>query len=234
MDMLARRLSAVDAQTHWTSAKIPNDQFLLYGFAGVPSELERALHEIRERARGCPELRLRVRERSALTYPAWVDGEVSADQFVVHDLADRTWVGCLDAIAGLGENQLDAQAMSWRLHVFTAVDGVPGAGTGTVVVLQATHALGDGIRASALAALLFGRQGMTPTVKSPPPFRGTALPWRSIWAARTHRRLVRDTEAGLVPPQADSRPALHSNTRPTEREPSARWSCAAISCLARR
>ena len=59
MDMLARRLSAVDAQTYWMSAKIPNDQFLLYGFAGVPSELERALHEIRERARGCAELTLR-------------------------------------------------------------------------------------------------------------------------------------------------------------------------------
>ena len=152
MNMFARRLSPVDAQTHWMSAKIPNDQFLLYGFAGVPSELERALHEIRERARGCPELRLRVQERSVLTYPAWVAGEVSADQFVVHDLADPTWLGCLGAVARLGENQLDAQAMSWRLHVFTAVEGLPGAGTGTVAVLQATHALGDGNRSSALAA----------------------------------------------------------------------------------
>ena len=214
MNMFARRLSPVDAQTHWMSAKIPNDQFLLYGFAGVPSELERALHEIRERARGCPELRLRVQERSVLTYPPWVAGEVSADQFVVHDLADSTWLGCLDAVARLGETQLDAQAMSWRLHVFTAVEGLPGAGTGTVAVLQATHALGDGNRSSALAACLFGRRGMVPPVKAPPPFLGAALPWRSIRAARTHRPLVRDTEAGLVPPQADSRPALHSNTRP--------------------
>ena len=37
---MVRRLSAVDAQMHWMSAKIPNDQFLLYGFAGEPSELE--------------------------------------------------------------------------------------------------------------------------------------------------------------------------------------------------
>jgi len=31
--MMARRLSAVDAQMYWMSAKIPNDQFLLYGLA---------------------------------------------------------------------------------------------------------------------------------------------------------------------------------------------------------
>jgi hypothetical protein len=56
--MTVRRLSAVDAQTHWTSAKIPNDQFLLYCFAGVPTGLDRALDVIRQRARGCTELRL--------------------------------------------------------------------------------------------------------------------------------------------------------------------------------
>ncbi|HJT96598.1 MAG TPA: DUF1298 domain-containing protein [Mycobacterium sp.] len=212
--MRRRGLSAVDAQTLWMSAKIPNDQFLLYGFAGAPSELEPALAEIRDRARGCPELTLRIRDRGFLTYPAWVAGEITADQFVVHDLADRTWGGCLAAVARLGENQLDARAMTWRLHVFTPVEGVPGGGTGTVVVLQAIHALGDGIRVSALAALLFGRQGMVPAVAAPRPFLGAALPWRSVRAARMHRQLVRDAEAGLVPPQADSRPALHTNTRP--------------------
>ena len=34
--MTVRRLAAVDAQTYWMSAKIPNDQFLLYGFEGGP------------------------------------------------------------------------------------------------------------------------------------------------------------------------------------------------------
>ena len=63
--MMVRRLSAVDAQMHWMSAKIPNDQFLLYGFAGEPSDLDQALQRIRQRARNCPELRLRVEERNA-------------------------------------------------------------------------------------------------------------------------------------------------------------------------
>ena len=212
--MMVRRLSAVDAQMYWMSAKIPNDQFLLYGFAGVPSDLQQALEQVRRRVRNCVELRLRVEERSALTYPAWVTGDVEPDQFVVHELSDTSWAGCLAAVARLAEDQLDAHRMSWRLHVFTPVDGLPGAGVGTVVVLQATHAFGDGIRSSALAAWLFGREKDVPAVSAPPPFRGAALPWRSYRAARSHRQLVDDTDAGLVPPQADSRPALHSNARP--------------------
>ena len=211
---MVRRLSAVDAQTFWMSAKIPNDQFLLYGFAGVPSDLERALHVIRQRALACLELRLRIAERNALSYPAWVAGDVGRDQIVVHDLADNSWAGCLAAVAGLAEQQLDPRRMAWRLHVFTAVNDMPGAGIGTVAVLQAAHVFGDGIRSSALAASLFGRVGEVPPVPAPPPFRGAALPYRAWLAARAHRQLVRDTEAGLAPPQADSRPALRSNARP--------------------
>jgi hypothetical protein len=212
--MLVRRLSAVDAQTYWMSAKIPNDQFLLYAFAGVPSDLQRALEPIRRRARNCTELRLRIEERSAFTDPAWVTGDVEPDQFVAHDLSDTSWAGCLAAVAGLAEHQLDPRRTAWRLHVFSPVDGLPVGGTGTVAVLQAAHALGDGIRSSALAAWLFGRAGEVPPVPAPPPFRGVALPWRAFRAARAHRQLVHDTDAGLIPPQADSRPALRSNTRP--------------------
>ena len=51
--MTVRRMATVDAQTYWMSAKIPNDQFLLYGFAGMPSDLEQAL-DVRPRA--CPGL----------------------------------------------------------------------------------------------------------------------------------------------------------------------------------
>jgi hypothetical protein len=64
-----------------------------------------------------------------------------------------------------------------------------------------------------LAAWLFGRTGPVPAVRVPP-LQTLRLPWRSVRAARTHRQLVRDVDAGLVPPQADSRPALRSNARP--------------------
>ena len=138
---MVRRLSAVDAQMHWMSAKIPNDQFLLYGFAGVPSDLEQALARVRARAAGCPELRLRVRDQGLLTYPSWIAGEVGPDQVVRRDLTDSSWAETLAAVARLAEDQLDARLMTWRLHVFTPVDGLPGAGVVTVAVLQATHAL---------------------------------------------------------------------------------------------
>jgi hypothetical protein len=212
--MTGRRLSAVDAQTCWISAKIPSDQFLLYGFAGAPANLNEELQRIGDRARDCPELRLRVRERGALVYPEWVDGHIEADQFVVRDSAGSTWSGCLATLASLGDEQLDAQVMSWRLHVFPAVEGMPGTDRGTVAVLQVAHVLGDGIRSSALAAWLFGRATPVVAIDGAPPLRGVTLGWRSYRAARAHRRLVRDTKAGHVPPQADSCPALRTNSRP--------------------
>jgi hypothetical protein len=209
--MTVRRLAAVDAQTYWMSAKIPSDQFLLYAFDG-PSDLNRAVAEVCGRAGVCAELGLRVVDGNRLTYPAWVSGDVDDRQFVNHDV--DTWRGCLGAVSRLADDQLDARVMTWRLHVFPAVDGVPGcAGPGTVAVLQVAHVLGDGIRSSALAALLFGRVGAVPAVTTPR-FPVVALPWRSFRAAWTHHQLVRDTDAGLVPPQADSRPALRTNARP--------------------
>ena len=209
---MVHRLSAVDAQTYWTSAKIPNDQFLLYGFAGVPSDLEEALRCVGERARSCPEFGLRIRDRGPLTYPVWASGEVVADQFAVHAVGD--WSECLAALARLENNQLDPRVMAWRLHVFPSVAQMPGAQRGTVAVLQVAHALGDGIRASAMAAWLFGRDALVSAVSSTRPLVGAALPWRAFRAARAHQQLVRDTEAGLIAPQAVSCPALRSNSRP--------------------
>ena len=52
--MTVRRLSAVDAQTYWMSAKIPNDTVLLYGFAGVPADLDRRIEQIAVRGPRLP------------------------------------------------------------------------------------------------------------------------------------------------------------------------------------
>ncbi|MGE2689729.1 WS/DGAT domain-containing protein [Mycolicibacterium pulveris] len=210
--MTARRLAAVDAQTYWMSAKMPNDQFLLYGFAGTPADMHGALQQIRARASGCPELRLRVRDR-VLGYPEWVSGAVTSDQFVVHD-SPGVWPDCLAEVCALAGDQLDPRTMAWRLHVFPDVSGAVDGGAATVAVLQVAHVLGDGVRSSALAAWLFGRDATVPTAPSRPALQSVTLPWRMYRAARGHRQLVRDTDAGLVAPQAESRPALRSNSRP--------------------
>src|SRR5271154_1530182 len=209
--MTAHRMAAVDAQFYWMSAKVPNDEFLLYAFDREPADLEHAIDQVCRRARACPDLRMRVEDGSALTYPRWVPAAVGPEHLVCHDLADRSWEDCLEALVGLDGDQLDLCRMSWRLHVFTPVLGIPGVtGPGVVAVMQVAHALADGVRASALAAWLFGRKTPVPDVVASSGF----LPWRAVDAARAHRKLVRDTRAGLLRPSAGSRPPLSTNARP--------------------
>src|ERR1700676_4855505 len=132
------RLAAADAQFYWMSAKIGNDQFVLYAFDGEPADVEEAVVQVIRCARRCPDLGLRVDDGCPVTYPAWVRRDVGADQTVLHGPA-AGWA-------------------AWRLHVFGPVPGVPGtAQPSTVTVVQLGHALADGVRASAMAAVLFGR-----------------------------------------------------------------------------
>jgi hypothetical protein len=205
-------MAAVDAQFYWMSAKVPNDDFLLYAFNGEPADYARAVEQVCQRARACPDLTVRVRERSRLIYPQWVPTAVGPERVVRHDLADRRWRECLAAVVALTDDQVDVRRMPWRLHVFTPVLGIPGVpGNGTVAVMQIAHALADGVRGSAMAAWLFGRPAPVPE-----PARPSAgfLPGRAVDAARAHRRLVRDTRAGLLAPGVGSRPLQSTNARP--------------------
>ena len=54
------RMTAVDAQFYWMSAKVPSDDFMLYAFEGEPTDFERAVDEVRNRAQACPALTVRV------------------------------------------------------------------------------------------------------------------------------------------------------------------------------
>jgi hypothetical protein len=208
------RLTPIDAQTYWTSAKIPNDTFLLFGFAGGPAGLEQAIEEARVRASACSELSVRVDDHGGWSYPAWARRDVDVGQFVVHELGEASWAGCLAAVAELIGDQVDAAVAAWRLHVFAGVDGVPGVdGEGTVAVLQISHALGGGGRTSQSAALMFGRDGAMPEV-TPAHVGLFDMPVLGLLAARAHRRMVADTEAGLVPPPALPCPVLRTNALP--------------------
>ena len=211
--MTSRRLTPVDAQTYWMAAAIPNDQFLVYAFDGAPGDTAAAVQEIRRRARDSAALAVRIADTSFWSYPVWEPCDVGADRFVVRDPAEMTWDACLDAIADLVDDQLDARVTPWRLHVFPAVERLPGIGSGAVLVLQLSHALGDGQLSSALAAQLFGRDEVLPALDDAARRPGV-LAWRAVAAARAHRGLVRDTVAGLVPAPAVSRPVLRSNARP--------------------
>ncbi len=206
------RMTAVDAQFYWMSAKVPSDQFLLYAFDGVPTDFEHAIDELHHRAQQCPALTLRVEDGSPLSYPQWVPTAVEPTRLQNHRLDDDSWQGCLDAVVRLAGDQLDIRRAPWRLHIFTPVQGVPkSTGPGTLAVVQVAHALADGTRASALAAWLFGRATPVPEIAAA---TTGFLPWRAIAAARAHRRLVRDIHAGLLTPSPGPRPPLPTNARP--------------------
>lgn len=205
-------MTAADAQMFWMSATIPSDQLVLYTFDGSPGDLDSAVEELRQRAAACDELRLRVVDEGGWRYPRWCPGQVGADQFAVHHEGGVDWQGCLDAAARLRGEQLDLRRMTWRAHVFPHVLGIPGcAGQGSVVVVQLGHAFADGSRGTLLAGALLGRQQPVPV---PVAGRRGFLPARGVAAALAHRTLVRDTEAGLVPPPAPGCPVLSINQRP--------------------
>jgi hypothetical protein len=207
-----RTMAALDAQMLMLSAKVPNDQFLLYAFDGTPHDLASAVRELLCNAAACSELRLRVVDEHRWRYPRWERGEITPDQFRIHDLTDDHWQSCLDRVSHLSAEQLDPSGVSWRVHVFPAVRDIPGGwAVGSVVVVQMTHALGDGTRSAELAGALLGRR--QPITSVAPPNPGPLL-WRAVLAARAHRRLVGDVDAGLLAPPVPPRPALSFNTGP--------------------
>ncbi|MGY4711195.1 DUF1298 domain-containing protein [Mycolicibacterium sp. CBM1] len=207
----SRRMTAVDAQMAWLSAVIPNDQFLLYAFAGSPVDTDAAVDELRRRAEVCDELRLRIVDDGRWRYPRWQHGPVGPDLFSVHH-GGLDWQGCLDTVTRLAANQLDLHRMSWRAHVFPHVRDIPGvAGAGSVVVVQLGHALGDGTRSAALAGALLGRE--QPVAVPATPKRGF-LPARAVAATRAHRMLTRDIAAGRIAPPVPGSRVLSINRRP--------------------
>jgi hypothetical protein len=206
------RLTAVDAQSFWMSAKIPNDTFLVFGFAGVPADPAAAIDDVTGRAAAIPELAVRIDDGSPLLYPHWVGVGVADDQVVMREAA--TWAEVMAATVTLVDDQLAAEERAWRLFVFPAVDGVPGVtGPGTAVVLQISHALGGGGRTALTAALMFGRDGVLPHV-DPLHVNPALLPLLGFRAGRAQRQLVADTEAGAVPPPTAPFPLLRTNNRP--------------------
>ena len=88
---MSGRMTAVDAQFYWMSAKVPSDQFLLYAFDGEPTDFERAIDDVRSRAQACPALTVRVDDGSPLTYPSWVPTSLEPERITPQKLDDDSW-----------------------------------------------------------------------------------------------------------------------------------------------
>jgi len=102
---MSARMTAVDAQFYWMSAKVPSDEFLLYAFAGEPADFDRAVREVSSRAQACPALTVRVDDGSPLTYPSWVPTTLEPERVTRHQLDDDSWRGCLDAVVRLAADR---------------------------------------------------------------------------------------------------------------------------------
>ncbi|MGW0039350.1 wax ester/triacylglycerol synthase domain-containing protein [Gordonia sp. NPDC003376] len=139
-------MEPVDARAHWMASRIPSDQFLLYTFDLPDPPLDVIAEMLVRRASRVPDLTLRIREvPGTLDRPYWVGAEPEAEQLRIHH-GPWTWQGCLDRLGELMSDQVDPTRHTWRIHLFGPVDDEH-----CVMVLQISHAVGDGRRTSSIA-----------------------------------------------------------------------------------
>ncbi|WP_187776218.1 wax ester/triacylglycerol synthase domain-containing protein [Antrihabitans cavernicola] len=208
-----------DAQMLWLSERVPSDQFLLFAFANATESAAELEQFVIGRARRIDDLGIRVSTVPGnLDFPYWAPHDPGPDQVVEHELADSTWTGLTAAVADLFGDPLDTSVSPWRLHIFCDVVGAPGCnGAAVVAVLQISHALADGRRASAIARALFGSDEPAPMSgrrpAAPPaaiaaalgavrlPIRTGHTLVRGIGAYSAQRELARLVDAGELPPE---------------------------------
>lgn len=218
-------MEASDAQMLWMSAKIPNDQFLLFCFEDAAADVRET---IVERAKTIDALQLKCRDVPfTLDYPNWVPMPVTAAHVREHRLPSSRWEDCRSALEELITTAVDVHETPWRVHVFEPVSDAPRCrGTALVVVLQISHALVDGRGASDVARALFGhgdrpgrpppRRTLHPVVSAVAWFPGRIVSLVRLGriAQRESARLAEDTDAGRVPVPSDGRSLLPINSRP--------------------
>lgn len=147
---------------YWRSAIMPSGQFVVYCFDAPDPAVSMAevVRELRERARGVGDLRLRVLNVPGdLDRPYWVGSGVGPEAVVVYPVL--TWRECLDRIGELNDDQVDPSESAWRIHLFGPLTGAPrgcsaGEGRAIVAVLQISHAVADGRGTAAICRALFG------------------------------------------------------------------------------
>lgn len=220
-----------DAQMYWMSTRIPNDQFLLFCFDSPTADVAAVRETIAERATRIADLRVRAADVAGhLDYPYWAPRDESQVPLTVHALPDSSWPQCRSAIAALLTSTVDIRESPWHLHLFPEVHGAPQtSGHALVAVLQVSHALADGRRATAAARALFGDDvavgGALPDVPGYAALRGLAgFPaklGRLLSASRAgylaYRQQQELVEAGELEPEPQGFPLISLNARPDER-----------------
>ncbi|MBF9316881.1 WS/DGAT domain-containing protein [Mycobacteroides chelonae] len=219
-----------DAQMYWMSTRIPNDQFLLFCFDSQTQDVAALRDTLAARASRIADLRVRAVDVAGhLDYPYWAPRDESQVPLTVHSLPDSSWTQCRSAIAALLTSTVDIRESPWHLHLFPGVHGAPrSSGPALVAVLQVSHALADGQRATAAARALFGdaagEAGPLPEVPGYAALRGLAgFPvklGRLLSASRDGYQAYRQQQelvaAGELEPEPQGFPLISVNARPDE------------------
>lgn len=143
---------------YWLARRTPNDQFLLYCFDGAQQQPELLREFVVRRSAQIADLTVRIRDVPFhVDYPYWERAEFGSDQIVEHELAEPKWRDFTTAVAALLTTALDPRVSPWRLHIFRGVQDAPRCDDrpALIAVLQVSHALADGKRASSIARALF-------------------------------------------------------------------------------
>ncbi|WP_347955111.1 hypothetical protein [Gordonia aichiensis] len=219
-------LSGPDAAMYWRSLVGRNDQFLVYAFAATAASVGDPMAELRRRAAGIADLHLAIaRVPGDLDYPRWCARPAADDQFRRSDA--QTWDEVLADLATLmaaddagpgslrESGALPESGSLWRVHLHPSLVGVPGTdgGRAHVVVLQISHALGDGRTVSAIARRLLSDTGAIGDAPAPGPPPGLRTALRG--ALTTPLRLATAIAVGTAAWRADSTTAALTATAPT-------------------
>lgn len=138
-----------------------SDSFMLLVFESgddsAPS-IGRVIEHVAARAPRIPALNRCLREAPlGLEHPSWeASARPAQDHVRHHQLTGASWSDLENAVGRLLTTRVDPRDLPWLLHVITGVEHVPHVqGVATVVVLQISHALSDGVGTSKLLRALF-------------------------------------------------------------------------------
>jgi len=170
--------------------------FLFDSGSSLPLDRKGLLELLAARASRIPQLRWTLSTvPGGLNFPYWIDSKpFDIDDHVEDNAEISTWKGVFEYVAELAARFVDPYRRLWRLHVIRGVRDAPGVqGEATVVILKASHALGDGRMYNEIVHDLFSTKQLPDFV----PQLTTPNPWWSFFEGiiGTPRKYVRALRA---------------------------------------
>lgn len=154
--------------------------FLFDSGTSIPLGKSELLEFLGDRASKISELRWTLtRVPGRLNFPYWIDTTpFDIADHVEDDTEISSWDGVFEYFSEIAAQIIDPYECLWRLHVVRGIRDAPGVqGEATVVILKASHVLGDGSVYNVIVQNLFSSKALpefVPELTAPNPW------WSSI------------------------------------------------------